>query len=132
MVIVALIVTSIQTPQLQACIKGMVVMTSFFQGFVSLKFLKIEWPEISLQLFQFMSLFSFSIEGVNPECSLRFDFASKTMITLSAPFGLAFVVILISFFYGLHGCRQLTLQLRDKVRDLPVELKRRSAVVLLK
>ena len=41
MIVVALIVTSIQTPQLQACIKGLVVMTSFFQGFVSLKFLKI-------------------------------------------------------------------------------------------
>ncbi len=132
MIVVALIVTSIQTPQLQACIKGLVVMTSFFQGFVSLKFLKIEWPEISLQLFQFMSLFSFSMEGINPECSLRFDFASKTMITLSAPFGLAFVVLLISFCFGLYGCRQLTRQLRAKVRDLPMELKRRSAVVILK
>jgi hypothetical protein len=131
-IILALIITSIQTPQLQACIKGMVVMTSFFQGFVSLKFLKIEWPAITLQLFQFMSLFSFSVEGVNPECSFKFDFAQKTIITLLAPFGLAFIVLLISFGFGLYGCRQLTRLLRAKVRELPSELKRRSAEVMLK
>ena len=43
-VCVALLVTSIQTPQLQAAMKGIVVMTSFFQGFVRCSIPK---PQIS-------------------------------------------------------------------------------------
>ena len=65
-----------------------------------------------------MSLFSFSMEGVNPECTVRFDFATKTMLTLSAPFALAVVVLLISFSYGVKGCFALKSLLRAHVREL--------------
>jgi hypothetical protein len=129
---IALLVTSIQTPQLQACMKGMVVMVSFFQGFVSLKFLKIEWPALTLQLFQLMSFFSFSMDGINPECTLRFDFALKTILTLSLPFGLAFIVLVIAFGYGLLGCLRLTQMLKNSVRQLPIEHRQNVAHTLLK
>jgi hypothetical protein len=117
-VCVGLIVTAIQTPQMQAAVKGLTVMISFFQGFVSLKFLKIPWPDITLQLFDIMSILSFSLEGINPECTIRFDFRTKTLLTLAAPFGIAAVIVIICLVFGVRGCHKLRAQLHQKVAEL--------------
>ena len=57
-----------------------------------------------MSLFDWVRVFSFSINVVRPECAFSWNFQTKVIVTLLTPISLSLLVLMSGFCYGCFAC----------------------------
>lgn len=68
-------------------------------------------------LFDWVRLFSFSINVVRPECAFSWKFQTKVIVTLLTPISLSLLTLLCGFIYGMIVCFKMFKKLQKVRRE---------------
>ncbi len=77
----------------------------------------MDWPLNVVALFDWVRLFSFSINVVRPECAFSWKFQTKVIVTLLTPISLSLLTLLCGFIYGMIVCFNMFKKLQKERRE---------------
>jgi hypothetical protein len=113
-IIAAVLTMSTPSPSMTRSFKYFIIVMNFLQRIFSLDLINIDWPYSISSLFDWLKLFTLSINIVRPECSFNWNFQTKVILTLMTPVCFSLTLLCCGLVYGWHSCRSFWIQIQKK------------------